>query len=119
MDYQISEEQLLERLKTIKDLQLQGSTPESEIRMLEEKLRSCYVTRQCSSSRKDRDTCYQYDRLDATCTFGDLTIADGSPEGNFWLKRGNMWRCVSVPGLGAPEIVSQLLILGSFSAAKL
>ena len=105
MDHQISEEQLLERLQTIKDLQLQGSASESEIRMLEEKLRSCYITRQCDPTPKDRDTRYQYDRLDAACMFGDLSIADGHPEGNFWSKRGNMWRCVSYSKLGAVRML--------------
>ena len=99
MDHQISEERILERLQTIKDLQLQGSISESEIRILEGKLRSCYITRQCDPTPKDRVARYQYDTLDGSCTFGDLSIADGHPEGNFWLKRGNMWRCVSYPQL--------------------
>ena len=118
MDHQISQEQLLERLQTIKDMQLQGSASESEIGMLEEKLRSCYVTRQCAPTPKDRDTRYQNDRLDAACTFRDLPIAGGHPEGNFWLKRGNMWRCVSYSAWGREQAL-QLLILSHFSTAKL
>lgn len=94
MHHQISEEGLSEYLETIKSLQTQGKESESGLRKMEEVLRRCYVTRTCTPNSKNSVFRYGHDTTDTLAAL-DLSIDIGYPEGNFWSRKGNMWRCVS------------------------
>ena len=96
MHQQISEADLSETLQTIKELRAQCSRDavDSEVWSLEERLKTRYVTKTSSpTSSENLETSYEEDGISAAVK--DLPLAGGRPEGNFWARAGNMWRCVS------------------------
>ena len=95
MEREISEAHLQEILHAIRALQAQGGDVEDQILELEQYLSKCYVTRR-SKLEDGHWGAPSEESLDETSVASeDLSVCDGRPEGNFWFKKGNRWRCVS------------------------